>query len=199
MVIFFSICAYLMMNPDKVFEEFRKYQEKRHDDLVELRFKQNPVIEGIVTKILVETKSDRCWIVEMHNGQSSIANLPFIFGSMRYQVTSDSVKNSLSEWDDFNLEQFSIATKLIKDGYWEGTVDDLMLIDKPFAHKLSIHGTESIVLVTLYGSHSAIGFLGVSFLNKEGYKEDRVESVVRRYSYQVSSNIDAEKLYEMNK
>ena len=194
MVVFFSLCGYIVMHPEMIFEQFMRYQEKLHQEKVQKRMESNPIVEGLLLKLLVETQAHRCFLIEFHNGKENLTGLSFLYGRMTAQVTADSVKNSISEFDEFNLDQFSLVPEIVKAGYWGGSVDDLMRVDSPLAHKVLINGTHSLVMVTLYGSSSAIGVLGVSFVSETGYSEERVESIVRRYSYQVASAIDADKL-----
>ena len=154
----------------------------------------NPIVDALLTKLLVETQAHRCFLIEFSNGKENLTGLSFLYGRMTAQITADSIKSSMSEFSEFNLDQFRLVSDITVNGYWGGTTEELMQVDAPLAHKLLVNGTHSLVMVTLYGSKSAIGVLGVSFTSETGYNEDRVESIVRRYSYQVSSAIDAEKL-----
>ena len=194
LVVFFSMCGYLALNPQIIFSQFQHWQEQQHNAAVQKRMESNPIIDALLTKLLLETQAHRCFLIEFHDGKRNLSGLPFTFGRMTAQVTQDTIASSISEFDEFNLDQFKLTTQIINDGYWGGTSDDLMHIDAPLAHKILINGTHSIVMVTLYGSTSAIGVLGVSFTSETGYNEERIEGIVRRYSYQVASAIDADKL-----
>ena len=194
MVVFFSLCGYIVTHPNIIFDQFMFYQEKIHQEKVAKRIESNPIVEGLLLKLLVETQAHRCFLIEFHNGKENLTGLSFLYGRMTAQVTADSIKSSINEFDEFNLDQFSLVPEIIHSGYWGGSVDDLMRVDAPLAHKLLINGTHSIVMVTLYGPNSAIGVLGVSFVSETGYNEERVESTVRRYSYQVSNAINKDKL-----
>ena len=194
MVVFFSLCGYVVMHPEMIFEQFLAYQERIHHNKVQKRMESNPIVDALLTKLLVETQAHRCFLIEFSNGKENLTGLSFLYGRMTAQITADSIKSSMSEFSEFNLDQFRLVSDITVNGYWGGTTEELMQVDAPLAHKLLVNGTHSIIMVTLYGSKSAIGVLGVSFTSETGYNEDRVESIVRRYSYQVSSAIDAEKL-----
>ena len=194
MVVFFSLCGYVVMHPEMIFEQFLAYQERIHHNKVQKRMESNPIVDALLTKLLVETQAHRCFLIEFSNGKENLTGLSFLYGRMTAQITADSIKSSMSEFSEFNLDQFRLVSDITVNGYWGGTTEELMQVDAPLAHKLLVNGTHSIIMVTLYGSKSAIGVLGVSFTSPTGYNEDRVESIVRRYSYQVSSAIDAEKL-----
>ena len=194
LAVFISMCGYLILNPGKIFEQIIKYQEKVHDERVQLRLQQNPIIEGLLSKVALETSAHRVWLIEFHNGQSNLSGLPFLYGRMSIQISQDTVVNSAKEFQELNLDQFRLVSTLIKDGLWSGSTDELMKVDPPLAHKLLINSTRSIIMVTLYGAKSAIGVMGVSFTSDTGYNEDHIESIVRRYSYQVAANIDMTKL-----
>lgn len=194
MVVFFAVCGYLVLNPEKIFDAFSKWQDKRHHEMIEKRLRQNPVIEGILSKLLVEAHAHRCWVIEAHNGKENVTGMPFVYGNMSYQVCEDSIFNSTQDWVDFQLDRFPMVTKLIKEGYWSGTTKELYEIDKALARKIIVNETKSLCIVTLYGCNSAIGWLGVSFTHDEGFNEEKVEGLVRRYSYQIAANIDANKV-----
>ena len=194
MVVFFSLCGYVVMHPEMIFEQFLAYQERIHHNKVQKRMESNPIVDALLTKLLVETQAHRCFLIEFSNGKENLTGLSFLYGRMTAQITADSIKSSMSEFSEFNLDQFRLVSDITVNGYWGGTTEELMQVDAPLAHKLLVNGPHSLVMVTLYGSKSAIGVLGVSFTSETGYNEDRVESIVRRYSYQVSSAIDAEKL-----
>lgn len=193
MALFFSLIGYVVINPSIIFDQLQHYQEQIHDKKVNKRFEINPQIDNILSKIALDCDADRVWLIEYHNSIESLGGISFLYGKMTNQVARDSIVNSIGEFDELNLSAHKIMSKLVDEGYWSGTCDDLMRIDEPLSHRLQINGTKSIVMVSIYGDTCPIGVMGVSFVDKEGYLNPRLEGIIRKYSYQISNLIDSNK------
>jgi len=153
----------------KMLEEQRVEQSKEHSESMQLRLNHiNPQINAILLKLLIDTGSDRVFVVEMHNGSNNPTGLPFIYGEITYeQVLDPNMTLIAEEYGVFNLSRFTFVNYIHKNKLFKGNIVELQKIDSKLSNRMSQNDVKYSYIVSLTGSNVAIGFLGVSYINKD--------------------------------
>jgi len=152
----------------KVIQEQKTEEVEKHSNSMQLRLNQiNPQIDAILLKLLIETGSDRVFIIEMHNGSNNPTGLPFIYGEMTYeQMIDPNMATVAEEYGTINLSRFSFVTYVYKNKLFKGTIKDLHKIDSKLAGRMNQNNVKYLYMMSLTGSNIPIGFLGVTYINK---------------------------------
>lgn len=155
---------FIFLNPSYFLERYEQFKEKQHTAEVDKRLEISPKINFILEKLLVSTRCDRAFLMELHNGTNNLNGLPFLYGDLTYeQVGNDELDYISDFYVNVPLARFPVTQKLFDDGYWYGTVDELANIDKRLASRIKINNGSWIALILLKGSEHYLGIIGVSF------------------------------------
>lgn len=168
-------CAvlFIFLNPSYFLERYEQFKDRQHTAEIDKRVEVSPKIQIILDKLLLATKANRAFLIEVHNGTNNLNGLPFLFGDMTYEEVSNDNLEYISElYQNMPLSRFLISQKLFEDGFWYGTVDELATIDKRLASRIKINNGSWIALILLKGAEQYLGVIGVSFtdsskVNKE--------------------------------
>ena len=150
---------------NKIVKEHNKEMQTATAKKLEFRIKEvNPRVDGILYKLLLKTKADRAFVIEMHNGTDNPTGLPFAFGDMTYEkLGNDSVQSVIYEYEKINLSTLPLATYLGRNKRFVGSIEDLSKIDSRLAKKMTINGCKYIGIYSIRGSDLEIGWVGVSY------------------------------------
>lgn len=172
-------------------EEQQKEQQKNIDKLRFRVTEVNPRAEAILYKLLAQTKADRSFVFEMHNGTDNPTGLPFIYADMTYEnMSNDSLSSIISNYEKINLSRLSIATYLMKYKEFTGTVDELKKIDNRTGSDLKYSNVKFISAYTIRTINSEIGFVGVVFYDNEEVDINKIESNMIDASQKLSILLD---------
>lgn len=126
----------------------------------------NPRVEAILYKLIAETKCDRVYVIEMHNGTDNPSGMPFAYGDMTYERTfNDSLISVMPETKNLTLSAYPISTYLLKYKFFYGNSDDVRKIDKKLANRLDENDVKYIMLYCVRGNDVELGCVGVSYLS----------------------------------
>ena len=171
-LVLFGLTIALFINQKRIVTsiiEGQKTEEtQKHSSIMQLRLNQiNPQIDAILLKLLIETGSDRVFIIEMHNGSNNPTGLPFVYGEITYEQMIDPNMDPIAEeYGTMNLSRFSFISYVYKNKLFRGSLGDLNLIDPKLANRMLQNDVKYIYLASLTGSNTAIGFLGATYINK---------------------------------
>jgi len=171
-LILFALTLALFINQKaivtKVMQDQKIEETKKHSTTMQLRLNQiNPQIDAILLKLLIETSSDRVFVIEMHNGSNNPTGLPFVYGEITYeQMINPDMPPIAEEYGNINLSRFSFVAHVYKNKIFKGTIEDLKKIDVKLANRMSQNNVKYLYMVSLTGSNMAIGFLGISYIEK---------------------------------
>lgn len=155
---------FIFLNPSYFLERYEQFKDKKHTEEVDKRLAISPKINFILEKLLVSTKCDRSFLIELHNGTNNLNGLPFLFGDMTYEEVSNDNLEYISElYQNVPLSRFPISQELFEDGYWYGSINELSTIDKRLSSRMSINGTDWTALILLKGAEQYLGVIGISF------------------------------------
>ena len=87
------------------------------------------------------------------------------------------------------MERYPTLGNIYEDGYWIGTVDDLMKEDKHLALKLKSNDVEYFAAAMIYGSKGGIGFIGITYDHTD-VNIPKIRQLLGKYSIKVSPLLD---------
>lgn len=177
---------------DKIINEQKKEQRKEEVNKINFRINEvNPRVDAILYKLLAQTKADRAFVIEMHNGTDNPTGLPFVFGDMTYErIANDSIESVIYQYEKINLSTLPIATYLIKNKKFIGSMDDLKKIDSRISKKMSSNGAEYVAIYGLRTINSEIGWVGITYCNKTTEHISNIEANMLDASQTLSILLD---------
>lgn len=150
-----------------------KGKEEEHLKNVEIRREIQPKIEAILTSLLNETKADRAFIVELHNGSNNINGVPFLHGSVTYETSADGLDAIDEEYQNLSLSRFEMSSYLHNNFEFIGSVEDVRKIDKKLAAKLASNDVKYVVMSTLHNGTKEWGWFGILYNRLENIPSDK--------------------------
>lgn len=187
-----SYFIYLTFNPEIIIEKYVKYKTEQHDNAIAFRIKNDAQIRMHLKDLLMETGSDRAFIIELHNGTNNNSGLPFYYGDMTYEEVNNGISHIDEDYRDFSLQRFPFFSQLFNDGSWYGHVDSLNKYDPKLGLRLRSNGSCEIGVVVMYGREKEIGFIGISFTSKCGeHNETQMKKIIRKYCQRIAPYLDA--------
>lgn len=191
-VVFFIFTAYAVhigTHPDIIFEKYEEYAEQRHAESFYYRMKTSPQVQSYMDQMRLESNGMRTFIIEMHNGKYNAAGLSFNYGALTYESVGGGYDSVIDDYLDFALERYPTLGNIYEDGYWIGTVDDLMKEDKHLALKLKSNDVEYFAATMMYGSKGGIGFIGVTYDHTD-VNIPKTRQLLAKYSMKISPLLD---------
>lgn len=140
-----------------------KAKNEEHFRNIELRRELQPQIETTLNSLLTNCKSDRAFIIELHNGSNNINGVPFLHGSVTYEVSRDGLDMIDEDYQNISLSRFEMASYLHTKLEFVGSIDELRKIDKKMAAKLESNDVKYIVISTLHDGNREWGWFGVLY------------------------------------
>jgi hypothetical protein len=180
-VIFFAL------NPKYLLEKMDNIQKENHSDAIAQRLRSDSEVRLILDKLLLRSGADRSYLIEFHNGSKNLAtDLPFLFGSMRLESTTDSIAGVEDEYADFSLSRYPLMVNILKDGFFYGSVEKVKPLDKKLYFKLKSNNVNEIALIALYQGDNPLGILGLSYCNSNKMQCQAVGLQIRKAAMKIS-------------
>lgn len=193
MMVFISYAAYIAFNPSIMFEKYIEYVTQKHSESIENRLENSPLIQAHLENLLDETGALRAYIIEMHNGKNNPTGLSFVYGSLNYEAINDTAESVMEDYSDFSLERFPVISKVHNETYWEGSIEQLLKVDKKFGHRVWSNDGKYVAIMSIYGINDEIGFLGITFGEDMGVNKSCLKNIMTKYSMKISPLLDAAK------
>lgn len=153
-------------------EDLKAFEKVKHDMLIQKRIQNGPIIRNELKDLLLKLGADRASICEMHNGTNSLAGVPFLYLDMTYEEKSNDIEYYISEdFHNFNLTRYPFMATHVNNGTWIGSWEDVLAEDEHLALKLKLGECRYGAWIVLRGSHSFIGFLWVTFKDKDDHPD----------------------------
>lgn len=144
-------------------ENVNKDKEEEHLKNLEMRRKLQPQIEAILNSLLQDSKADRAFIIELHNGSNNLNGVPFLHGSVTYDASVDGLDLIDEEYQNLSLSRFEMTTYLHNNFDFIGTIDEFRKIDRKLAAKLASNDVKYIAMTTLHNGKNEWGWFGLLF------------------------------------
>lgn len=190
-----SFFFYFMFNPAKIFEIYDGWKERQHDHLTELRQENSPRIQSIIDKLTYHVDASRTIILELHNGTTGTGGLPFNKCTATFESLNIEVMPVAGQYEDVSLSLMPFAQYLFKEGYWNGSTDSLMRIDRGLAYKMKSNGTEYFAACIIEGIDKPLAIMITSFPTHalEHMAPDELRENVRHVAMEVSVLLEVER------
>lgn len=140
-----------------------KNKEEEHLKNIEIRRQIQPQIEATLNSLLNDTKADRAFIIELHNGSNNINGVPFLHGSVTYDAAVDGLDVIDEEFQNLSLSRFEMATYLHNNFEFVGSIEEFRKIDKKLAAKLASNDVKYIAMTTLHDGNKEWGWFGLLY------------------------------------
>ena len=186
-----SFVAYVALNPTVYFEKYHEFESNRHIESFNQRLKVSPLIDGYLDQLVNEVGAMRAFVIEMHNGKSNAAGLSFNYGSMTYEALAEDAMSIKEDYVDFTLDKYTTPLYIYKNGFLDGTIEQISSIDRKLALKLEYSECAYSAATIIHGKKSEIGFLGVSFRSKDVDK-NMIQNALRKYAAKIGPLLDGE-------
>lgn len=136
---------------------------------IDNRLSVQSTVEDILRGVMEETGADRAYIFEMHNGTNNTSGFPFVYAEMTYETCRYNIDYVADEYTKMLLTRYNITTIVHDTGYWSGTREETMNVDRRFGLKMAANDVNYISLIRLTGVHrgNTIGILGVSYVKTD--------------------------------
>lgn len=179
---------FFVANPTFLLDRIKELSQSEHVEGINRRLETDMQLRPMLKELGLAVGADRTWIVELHNGSSNIGSgLPFLYGSMRLEVTGQGIRNVDEEYADFSLSKYDLMGSLLVDGYFYGDIEGVKEVDERLYYKLKSNDVSGIAAIALYANEIPMGILGVSFCNGSAMDRSRIDRELRKCSVQITS------------
>lgn len=152
-------------------------RELAHIKNINHRRTVQPQIYSTLDALLTSTKSDRAYIIELHNGSQNLNGVPYLHGTVVYERTKDGVEAIDEEYQNLSLSRYEFSTYLHDNFSFVGSIDELEKIDKKIASKLRANEVSYVATTTLHNGGREWGWFGV--LYSEGSEIPSKETIMK--------------------
>lgn len=195
-VMYGMMIGYTLVQNEQFVDTFITETNKRHQDALKERQTIQPYVKSSLNGLLAETKADRAFVLEMHNGSNNPSGLAFQYAEMTYEeVSSKDIQLVADEYTKILLAKYQLPTYLFNNYFFYGTIDELDSIDSRFANMARYHGTQYLAICIIQGKNTEIGAVGISFTNcKEIMKIDKgkLNKIMIQHAQELSTLLDYE-------
>lgn len=196
MMLFMSYSIYLMMNPSIIFERYSVYEEEKHKASFNYRMESSPKVLNYLNELVANSKCDRAFIIELHNGKYNSAGLSFNYGSLTYEALKEGEESIQEDYADFTLDRFPFIMFISKKGYWFGSINEIEKIDPKMGYKLRSNNVRYMSIMPIYGETAEIGFIGISYTTHSSKIPNNVDKLLYKYSQIISPLLDGSKAFK---
>lgn len=187
----FIYVMYNGQNVNSIIENAFRQQATEHEMALDYRRKIDPEIKLMLTDLLYKTSANRAFIIEMHNGNSNVSGLPFLYGEMTYEEVTSGVVHIDEDYRNVNLSRFSFANYIDENHFWKGTIDELATIDSKLSMRMKSNDAYYAIFVCIHGVDNPIGFLGITYCHdKQPSNLERIMGDVYVLSQKLSQLLD---------
>lgn len=181
-------------------EENSNKLNKEHDEKMKQRRRIKPYIMKLLETTLNETESGRAFVIELHNGSSNTAGLPFVHGSMTYEVVAHGIDPVDEDYQNISLTRYSFAEYLHQHGLWYGNIEEFTRIDPKLGKRIGNNGGKYIVVTTIKSDTNEIGYFGFIYYDSmnHSYGKETMELMlhaVQKLSKWLDKDSNMENIY----
>ena len=193
-IIIISITVGFISNPTFIFEWYKRWEEDQHTERIEQRLQTNEKIHLACEKLMYKVGADRVMLLELHNGGTNIAGLPFLKASCIYEAMNEGVYPIADQYQQQQLSLIPFSSYLAQHTHWCGDVDELQAIDKTLYYRMVSNGTEHFAAKCIHGVNTPVAFIFVSFKEvPENHDCQKIREEIRHTALEIAL------LLELNK
>lgn len=168
-------------------DKIENVKTEQHEDAIAKRIKSDTEIRLILERLLNKSEAGRSWLIEFHNGNSNLGSgLPFLFGSMRLETTKDGILGVEEEYSDFSLSRYPLLAKVLEDGFFYGSIEDIKPLDQKLYFKMKSNNVTEVALLAIYKGTAPLGIVGLTYCNTP-MDAQRVGMLIRKAGVQIAT------------
>lgn len=200
--ILFTGTIIIFLNQRSIVENILLEQKakEKSSEINNIRFRVNevnPRVDGILYKLLTETRADRAFVIEMHNGTDNPTGMPFVFGHMTHEkMMCDTMMSVVDQYERVNLSSLTFPNYILRNKMFIGSIEDLKRIDTKLYHKMTNNGVKFIGMYSLRTMDVEIGIIGITFNTEMDYNKRVIEASLIDASQRLSILLDITKNVE---
>ena len=180
--------------PEKIFETYENYRERTHNERMDRRTNNTPLIQNELDNLRVRYNASWVSVWELHNNTNNLDGLPFIFASLNYESMNPGLIPIAEQFDNVRLSLYPLSTYLREHEMWYGDVEGLKEIDYSAYYRAKALGISYIgfKLMQVEGAPNAV----LSFAYVEGSEMPNIEDFVQSWilaSYKINGLLRIEK------
>jgi hypothetical protein len=179
---------FLSRTAEKFADESTKQEDIRD-------FVVTPQVQHLLGALLYSLDADRVFVFELHNGKKNISGLPFRYADMSYEFANRErgIDRCYTKFQDVPLTMYTYPEYMYKHKFFLDTADKIQEIDYDFGKQLKEEGGEYVGMIYLNGTDGPIGFLGISFHDKNAIpNKTLIESKLKECGATISELLDLE-------
>lgn len=191
MAIIIGIAAF---NPNAVVRSIEKAQSKVHTEAIMKRIKSEPKIREALIDFKNETRADRTFILETHNGGNNLTNLPFLYVDLTYAEPKNSLTWLENEYRNVRLSHYPLASFIFDNNFWFGSIEELKEIDEELSLRLQKEDVKYFGMMMMYGRHNPSGTIGLVYCDEYRLPTKvEIRKAMLKYSSAISPLLNNEK------
>jgi hypothetical protein len=185
--VFMGYMVFLTFNIDVLIKRYEESKDKEHAENLMKRMSNSPLIKNELENILYSIGADRVFLIEFHNSIKSVEGYPYAYGSMNYEIVSDSTMYVSDEYTNFSLTKYDMISYMLKNNLFVGNVDAVKPIDNRLHLKFLSNNMAELAMIVVEGVDLPLGILGISY-NNEGVMPDvqAVKAMLRKEALKMS-------------
>lgn len=175
---------------DNAVTEQSERTQEHHDASIQYRYSIKEEMDDILHNLLEETKCDRVFVMEMHNGTNNPSGLSFLSASMTYETVREGITHIDDDYGNILLSRFRFPSYLKNNHFWQGNMTSLANVDSKLALRMQSNDVEYLFIIELYGIKTEIGYLGVTYCNSTPLSERELQSAITVAAQKVTILLD---------
>lgn len=168
---FVILSVIALSNPKQVIEYVTTIQDDivrdKHKKLLNYRMEIEPKIDRLLITAQDSLDASRIFILEPHNGTSTLNGIPFWFLNMTFERCDVDVDYVKRLYKDIEANEFPLAYQVYVNHEWKGTMDELSTIDPKLSKFMTINNAEYAVIISMMGTDTFLGFIGITYTRLE--------------------------------
>lgn len=190
-----SLFFFILFNPSKLFDAYDGWKAIQHTERTELREEITPKIQSLLDKLTFQIDASRTIILELHNGTTGTGGLPFNKCTATFESDNIEVRPVYDQYNDIALSLMPFTTQLFTQGYWAGTTDELVQIDRGLAYKMKGNGTEYFIACIIEGIDEPLAIMIVSYPSSEkgNLRAPEAREYIRHVAMETSVLLEVER------
>ena len=161
---------------------------------MEERIKVDPAIRADLITLRETLDADRAFVFEMHNGNTNISGLHFIYVDMTYDEPTNDYEKIMQEYLNMRTSNYPWIGDIYERHYWFGKIEELKDIDPEIYFRLRKEGAKYIGLIMVDDGNIPNGILGISYYSDANIPQyDDIRRMMNKYAIIMAPQISSKK------
>lgn len=164
-IILIILLSYLMINPTFLFKKFEDFQTEKHNVEMQQREVFDPNLRSLLRALRRETKANRVFFFEIHDGIKGSTGFRFRYADMRYELLDETTEEIAYLYENVNMSLYPMFTYVYQKRSLFADMEKMKDIDIKMSKRIKNNGTNYLALRVCYLNGEPKGIIGLSFKN----------------------------------